>query len=552
MKQTHVTALLLIVSSVYATVPLVTHHEFIRGGWDLSNHISCTFQVSESLKEGILYPRWLSIPNGGYGSPTMIFYSPLFYWLTGVVNLFIPSLVDSLKVTTFIGFLLSGISMYMLLRNFCRNTGSLAGGIAYQLMPYHVFDFYCRQTLTETFAFFWLPLILNFIYKAYTKGGNYNWIGFAFSYAGLVFTHLVSAYVFTFVIVSTAFYLSVREKNFKALLSFAVAFLIGLSISAVYFIPMFFEREYVHIEWLTEGWGGYSSNFLFMTENSNNPVHVQLKKIVILQVLVVSISLILFHYRRRIYKDIHNLHHLIFFSAIFTFSIFISTPYSKPIWDIIPGLPTIHFPWRWLMISTFSSSILIGLTLNTFSFTDIRKDRFTNVSVAAIHALMISNLYLASTYITVAEPMQRNDFEQTFRNGGNLIEYRPIWLSDKKKDFSKEKRSYVTFKEGAGKIDIVSWKSHSRLFIVNIAQPSTVRVSTFYYPGWTASATGKEIPIYIEKDSGAMLINLSPGENTVLLEFKDTPLRRGAKWVSVLSLAAALLCLIAARVKIPS
>jgi hypothetical protein len=66
----------------------------------------------------------------------------------------VPSLIVSLKVTTFLGFLLSGISMYVFLRNFCSRMGSLAGGIAYQLLPYHIFDFYLRETLSEIFAFF--------------------------------------------------------------------------------------------------------------------------------------------------------------------------------------------------------------------------------------------------------------------------------------------------------------------------------------------------------------------------------------------------------------
>jgi hypothetical protein len=60
---------------------------------------------------------------------------------------------------------------------------------------------------------------------------------------------------------------------------------------------------------------------------------------------------------------------------------------------------------------------------------------------------------------------------------------------------------------------------------------------------------GKEIPIDIEKDSGAMLLTLPPGENTVHLEFRNTPLRRAAKWTSILSFFIALLGLVIERQK---
>jgi hypothetical protein len=76
-----------------------------------------------------------------------------------------------------------------------------------------------------------------------------------------------------------------------------------------------------------------------------------------------------------------------------------------------------------------------------------------------------------------------------------------------------------------------------------------LRISTFYYPGWTALINGREIPIGIEKDSGAMLLGLPSGGNTVLLEFRNTPLRRAAGWVSILSLFAAMLGLVVEKQK---
>jgi len=51
----------------------------------------------------------------------------------------------------------------------------------------------------------------------------------------------------------------------------------------------------------------------------------------------------------------------------------------------------------------------------------------------------------------------------------------------------------------------------------------------------------------IEKDSGAMLLNISPGKNNILLEFRDTSLRKMAKWISIVSLLAALTGLIISR-----
>jgi uncharacterized membrane protein YfhO len=162
--------------------------------------------------------------------------------------------------------------------------------------------------------------------------------------------------------------------------------------------------------------------------------------------------------------------------------------------------------------------------------------------------LIIVNLYLSSSYLSVKEPMQKSDRERIFSEGADLVEYRPLWLTDREKDFSLEQeKSPIVFKEGHGTAEIVSWKSQSRMIKAIATSTSTLRISTFYYPGWTASINGREIPIGIEKDSGAMLLSLPSGENMVSLEFRDTPLRRTARWVSILSLVAAMSGLVVER-----
>ena len=428
--------------------------------------------------------------------------------------------------------------------------GSLAGGIAYQLLPYHLFDFYLRETLAETFAFFWFPLILHFAYKGTTEDRISHWIGMAISYAGLVLTHLASAYIFSFVIAAYTLFLAILRGSFRVFLTSILASLFGLSLSAVYFIPMFFERKFVHIEWLKEGPWAYTRNFLYMKNNGLDPFYIQLEQLVILHVILVVILLMLNYYKKKRSGNFPNQYLFLFFVSVFAFTIFISTSLSMPIWKHIPGLSTTLFPWRWLMITTLATAALIGISFDKFSFADIKTDRTTRVSTGVFHAILIINLYLSSSFLSVVKPMQKSDRERIFSEGAELIEYRPLWLVDKKRDFSEERgKAPVVFTEGRGTAEIVSWKSQSRKIKAISTTASTLRISTFYYPGWTALINGKEIPIGIEKDSGAMLLSLPSGENTVLLDFRDTPLRRTARWVSILSLFAAMLGLFVDRQK---
>ena len=80
--------------------------------------------------------------------------------------------------------------------------------------------------------------------------------------------------------------------------------------------------------------------------------------------------------------DLPNKDIVLIFNLGFFFHIFISTPLSKLVWELVPGLSTTLFPWRWLMISTFAIAALIGISFDTLSFTDIKKDRTTRVATA--------------------------------------------------------------------------------------------------------------------------------------------------------------------------
>lgn len=544
MKKKCIITALLAISAIYATFPLILNKEFIGGGWDLSQHVNWADQVNKGFREGILYPRWLSLSNSGYGSPTMIFYSPLFYLLTGIVNLFVPSLIISLKIASFTGFFLSGVFMYILLRNFCSTTASIAGSIAYQLLPYHVFSFYAREAIAETFAFIWPPLIIHFAYKGFMEKLIANLVGMAFSYAGLILTHIASAYIFTFVIVCLSIFFFIGQRSFLSFLKFAIAMILAFLISAVYFIPMLFERKFVHIELMTKIWGEFKYHLLFKNEG-----YFDIELILSIMSALLMISMMLSYYLRTKLKERHTLYIHAFFYLIFILSVYMSTPLSTPIWTLIQGLQTLVFPWRWMAISTFAVSVLIGITIDSLSL-NAKKDTVIRMLTAIFCVFIFINFYLSSLYIIAARPMQNERLQQMLTERTDMATFRPIWhTQQKERDFATEGWIPVRFKHGDGNIEIVSWGSQSRIFHVNASSASIIRVSTFYYPGWTAFMNGNEISIEIEDESGAMLLSIPQGKSTVLLEFKDTPLRKFASWTSILSIIAAFISVFIERLR---
>jgi uncharacterized membrane protein YfhO len=68
----------------------------------------------------------------------------------------------------------------------------------------------------------------------------------------------------------------------------------------------------------------------------------------------------------------------------------------------------------------------------------------------------------------------------------------------------------------------------------------TLRIRTFYFPGWKAYTDDVATDIAIEKHAGVMLISAPKGTHTLLIRFEDTAVRYYAKIISLVSLLVVL------------
>ena len=77
-----------------------------------------------------------------------------------------------------------------------------------------------------------------------------------------------------------------------------------------------------------------------------------------------------------------------------------------------------------------------------------------------------------------------------------------------------------------------------RVFRVDAAEDARLRFNTSYFPGWTLYVDGTERAIVQRPPYGAMEFAVGAGVHEVRFVFEDTPTRRLALWISLLSLVA--------------
>jgi len=498
--------------SLIITLPLFLSNSLIISQ-DILWHFVWSEQFYKALMEGVLYPRWVDTPFG-YGSPTFLFYAPLGFYVISLINMITNSILLSMKVAIYLGFFLSGLSMYFFARKLNGERAGLVSGVLYQLIPYHVFDLFSRGVVPELFAFVWFPLILLYTRKIFTDGKSSSLACMSFSYAGLILTHLVSSFMFTFVMVGYGLYLSRIEKK-RGLPRMVLAMIFGLGLSSVYLLPVIFERSFTHIELIKIL--NFKDSFLFIKNNLvKREFYPIIHGIVILEITFLIFSFLLI--RKKIIKSDN-----IFFVLLLLISLFLTTPLSVFIWRYTPEFSNLQFPWRWLAFSGLSVSVIGGNLIGNFKGEIQRSTGIFFLTLVVISFFMMLQISF----------FKKGEIERWRTHPGlfSPFEYRPVWLTDPGRILLPVEK--VTIIKGDGSISITDWKSNRRVLSTTGYTPLTIKFSTFFYPGWTARTDGLNAQIAVDKDSGAMLIDIPKGQHVLELKFIDTSLRYYAKLISL-------------------
>lgn len=212
-------------------------------------------------------------------------------------------------------------------------------------------------------------------------------------------------------------------------------------------------------------------------------------------------------------------------SAMFSF--FMLSRFSFLVWDSLPLLQKVQFPWRWL--SPLSFFAVAGLSLGGSALI-ARSKRWTRPLLYLGGALIFAIiLYDVTQSIAMAGGQTRGEFAQMVagvREDQDADYWWPIWAKkaafDNAEKVSVDSRSYT----------IQRWDRETRAFSVDAGPAQDVRVATFYYPYWRATVNGSSTEI--SKDSNGVIVLNIPAETTqVSLMFTEPAIYRVADWISI-------------------
>jgi len=215
-------------------------------------HCPQTEMVRYSLSKGIFPPYWSN--HWFCGFPLLQFYSPIYFYVTGVIAWLQGSVWFATKAFLFIGFVLSAFGMYLFCRQFTGNTmAGIIAGVAFSLNPSN-FNLIMRWLRTTHIAvFIMMPLLWYFFERFYRGKDN---LGRAVFYLGTcmgIFVLFQQTYALfcTFIFMTYVVLHVVRIHPFKVqgiiVVLIGLAGMLALLISLFFTLPFVVEGKYTMI-----------------------------------------------------------------------------------------------------------------------------------------------------------------------------------------------------------------------------------------------------------------------------------------------------------------
>jgi len=194
-------------------------------------------------------------------------------------------------------------------------------------------------------------------------------------------------------------------------------------------------------------------------------------------------------------------------------SVFMMNFRSSLLWKYAPLLPYFQFPWRFLSLTTFASSVLV-----------IVFDKFKYSKQIGI-LITISVIALNFSFFKPHDFLGRTDEYY-------LTRYIPTPVASS--EYLKTQEEYLRLPKDTEK------RPEKRSEFLNLNNYFEVNYEKYYFPGWEVRIDGQKVEAHAGKPYGQVQFTVPAGKHKIDIAFRETFFRMVFNIVSLISLGVAL------------
>jgi hypothetical protein len=497
-------------------------------GHDWTFELARVAEFSHAWGEGQFPPHWAPNLYAGYGSPVFLFYAPAFAALANAASAPFGSAAAG-AAAVLVAFSLIGVFAVRRLFDAIPAADPRGGRIAatvFALHPYLIGDKLIRNANAEFAALCVLPFALLGLMRV----GREPLRGAAVVSAALaasVLSHNLTALVCLALLLFGALWLYGWRNAARIQLALVSGVALGLLIAAFVWLPALALRDAIQLDELTRGkfdfhaqWKPFGEFFGYARFFSSGALAAAALALAAwVGVRSSGISPV----SRRL---------LLGLLAAAAVCIALQLRVSAPIWENLPWLRFMQFPWRFMGPLALFTAVAAGLAVPPMLARG--SDRARAGAELAIFALCVANAWpqlaryqpLSTLHAkTIVKAVEPEKLRRGALNVSVLDEYLPrganpaVWKRE-----ARTGGRTVLLAQPEAEIEVLAERGSRIELRVDAPSGTRLRLARWYFPGWEAALDGAPIPIESNPAGGIDVRIPAPGGSFELV--KRPPLSR--------------------------
>ena len=488
------------------------------------------FELNKCFQDGQIPCRWVPDGGFGYGYPLMQFYPPMPYYPMELMVMLGLGFFWPVKIMFILAFIFSGLGMYYLAKEFFGKWGGILSALFYVYAPYHSVDIYVRGAQNEAWGMVWFPFVLLYLYKLIAK--KFSWTTFillAVSLFGQLTSHNVMTMVFAPTAILWAIFWIVKTKNYLSVKHLLLSGILGVGLSAFFFVPVVLEQKFVHVDSMMSGYFNYMAHYadinqMFLsrfwgyggsTWGPEDNMSFSIGQFQWVVALIAS-AIALFQIRK---QRVLSLMILMMVAFGFVYA-FLAHGRSITIWNNLPLLQYAQFPWRLVALIVFYFSFVAGYLTTVKLSPLLKKILFVAITLGLINWNIYFFQIERPVRVTIGEKMAGRQWE--LQVTGGIFDYLP-----RTAEFPPGAPAFTipVYSEGLGGIQYFTSGTNWMKFNAIVSTPQAkVTLPLLTFEGLTTRVDGKKVTT-THDELGRVIVDLTEGNHTVFAKIGYTPIR---------------------------
>ena len=500
-------------------------------GHDFQYHAASWLDAAGQWKEGVVYPRWTEWANYGFGEPRFIFYPPNSWMLGAALGTILQwhrvPMVFILLVQTF-----GGLSAFALARRILPNKAALFCAVCYAANPYALLIVYMRSDFAELLANAFFPLLFIAAFQICDVLGSRQPLcgaalrraaaGFALAFALIWLSNAPAGVIASYSSAILFGFVAFRRKAWQPLLYGAGGLALGFCLCGFYLLPAAYEQRWVNIAQALSAGLLPSENFLYTV--INDPEHTLFNwiasTIAVLLMLLTGLAALRAHRKEPQQESALAERVWLPLLLLVAMATLLMLRLSSPLWQVLPKLRFVQFPWRWMSLLCVPFAVFLGSAMarrRGWIWAVVTFALLGGTAAVLVHTGWWDTQDLPALRVAIADGSGFDGTDEYDPAGDDHTN-----LPTKSPEALVMDTDSIPGPNSRPTIRVDRWSPEEKEVSVSAREPFFLGLRLLNYPAWRAEVNGAVVTPRGGDDYNQMIVPVPAGESHIRVRFVRT------------------------------